>query len=86
MMQILTNFTLKIKYAPNDNKSIPIELTDLAFNSFFGKEFSVGDRKFFSKPNFFFHHSYGFLKEDVINNSMINKFFNILGYYKTNNN
>ena len=80
LLNILTENTIKLKNASNENESRKVHLTKKAYKSKLKLVFSNQDLDEFSKNLFYFHHSLGYEKTDIINNPYFRANLNALGF------
>ena len=81
LLNILTNNNLALVRASNENETRKVDITKEGYKSNLNLIFSQEDLKNFSEePLFYYHHSWGYLKEDTDSSEIFKANINPLGY------
>ena len=81
LLNILTDNKLAMKRASNENEARKVTITSEGFKSDLNLIFSEEElKKFSEQPFFYYHHTWGYLKEDTDESSIFNTNINALGY------
>ena len=80
LLSTLTHHQAKLRDIENDNKSLGITFTPECSSSFLNTTFSMDDLKSIQEKNlFYFHHSHGFMLDDLNKIPYVRKNIKILG-------